>query len=95
MSKRKRRNAPLSKSQANTLRAILRAHGYAVVKRNPKRKHKRKAKRRHVAHRRPVKAPKRLRSGTHFKRRGRKFVVVSRVVRVNGRTIRIRYARKA
>jgi hypothetical protein len=93
MAKRRRRNSPITAKQASVLRSILSAHGYRVGKK--RRKAKRKAKR--SAHRRVarrVKAPKRLRSGTSFKRRGRKYVVVSRVVRVNGRKIRIRYARK-
>ncbi len=91
MAKRRRRNAPITSAQASTLRSILAAHGYATNPRRKKRKAKR-AKHRRVA--RKIKAPKRLRSGTTFKRKGRKYVVVSRVVRVNGRKIRIRYARK-
>ena len=90
MAKRRRRNAPITAAQARVLRSILASHGFRAGKK--RRKVRRKAKR--VAHRRKVKAPKRLRSGTTFKRRGRKYVVVSRIVRVNGRKIRIRYARK-
>lgn len=92
MAKRRRRNSPITAKQASVLRSILSAHGYRVGKK--RRKVRRKAKRSHRRVARRVKAPKRLRSGTTFKRKGRKYVVVSRVVRVNGRKIRIRYARK-
>lgn len=103
MAKRRRRNAPITKAQARTLRAILALHGYKVSKKrkNPKAKRAkhRRVKVRRVKARRTVrakvKAPKRLRSGSVFKRKGRKFRVVSFTRRVRGRKVRIRFVRRA
>lgn len=96
MAKRRRRNAPITKTQANALRAILAAHGYRVRKVKRRKVKSRRAKRTNpVKARKKLRAPKRLRSGSVFKRRGRKYRVIAFTKRIGRRSIRVRFVRKA
>lgn len=101
---KRRRKSSITKAQKNAIRALLRAAGVRLGKKRRTKAKRRKVRRvksrksRRVKYRRVarrIKAPKRMHSGSKFKRKGRKFVVVSYVVRRGGKKVRVRFARRA